>query len=87
MPVLPEPQLASTKTQDTGALGGSGSKFTGTPITLDFKDGDLHIGAPVALVECEKLGPARDGSKTQCNQKRCLRQSHVVSCSKQIAWE
>jgi type IV pilus assembly protein PilQ len=42
MPVLPEPQLASTKTDDTGALEGSGSKFTGTPITLDFKDGDLQ---------------------------------------------
>jgi type IV pilus assembly protein PilQ len=43
MPVLPEPQLAgSTRVEDTGNLGGSGTKFTGTPITLDFKDGDLQ---------------------------------------------
>jgi type IV pilus assembly protein PilQ len=44
MPVLPEPQLAGPKTADTASLAGSGtaSKFTGTPITLDFKDGDLQ---------------------------------------------
>ena len=42
MPVLPEPQLAATKPGETATLGGAGSKFTGTPITLDFKDGDLQ---------------------------------------------
>jgi type IV pilus secretin PilQ/predicted competence protein len=42
MPVLPEPQLANTRPEDTGTLAGTGSKFTGTPITLDFKDGDLQ---------------------------------------------
>ncbi len=41
MPVLPEPQLASTKTEDTGNVGGE-KKFTGTPMTMDFKDGDLQ---------------------------------------------
>jgi type IV pilus secretin PilQ/predicted competence protein len=41
MPMLPEPQLASTKNEDTGNVGGE-KKFTGTPMTMDFKDGDLQ---------------------------------------------
>jgi len=45
MPVLPEPQITGTAGSATpqGELTAAGTKqYTGTPISLDFKDGDLQ---------------------------------------------
>src|SRR4029453_7181647 len=44
MPALPEPQITTTTTTPAGNLEtATGAKqYTGTPISLDFKDGDLQ---------------------------------------------
>jgi type IV pilus assembly protein PilQ len=41
MPVLPEPQLPGRETFEAQTLG-EAKKYTGAPISLDFKDGDLQ---------------------------------------------
>ena len=46
MPILPEPQLAPMSSgplsaQEIGPASGA-KKYTGAPISLDFKDGDLQ---------------------------------------------
>ena len=41
LPPLPEPQLATPRAEEGAALGTT-KQYTGTPISLDFKDGDLQ---------------------------------------------
>jgi type IV pilus secretin PilQ/predicted competence protein len=42
MPVLPEPQIPAKESFEGQTIGQTGKTFTGPPISLDFKDGDLQ---------------------------------------------
>jgi type IV pilus secretin PilQ/predicted competence protein len=42
MPALPEPQIPAKESFEGQTIGQSGKTFTGPPISLDFKDGDLQ---------------------------------------------
>ena len=42
MPALPEPQIPPKESFEGQTLGQTGKTFTGPPISLDFKDGDLQ---------------------------------------------
>jgi type IV pilus assembly protein PilQ len=42
MPALPEPQIPAKESFEGQTIGQTGKTFTGPPISLDFKDGDLQ---------------------------------------------